>query len=377
MKQRNGRISNYQAGFSLIEIMIGLVIGMIVSVVIVNILSTFEGQKRTTTGTADAQTNGSIALYSISRELQMAGYPLIPATNSPLECTTLTFGGTGITSITPITVTDGVAAMGVSASDTITIRYGTSPMGGIPTQISGAPTGNAVPVQNSFGCRDGDITLVINGTTCAITSLASAIDVPRGVTDSTTVNLKDNSAIAAGVVASHANLACLGSWGAVTYAVNNGNLERNGTPSVAGIVNLQVQYGIAAAGLVNTNPNFNQVAQWVNAEGAWAAPILADRNRIKAIRIAVVARNDKLEGINVTNGCSGLDIPAPTGLCAWAGSATSPAPMINLSANDPSWARYRYRVFETMIPLRNVIWAKDTLSTPELLPPACQGPGCP
>ena len=32
----------------------------------------------------------------------------------------------------------------------------------------------------------------------------------------------------------------------------------------------------------------------------------------------------------------------------------------NLS-NDPDWAHYRYRVLETIVPLRNVIWARALL----------------
>jgi type IV pilus assembly protein PilW len=108
------------------------------------------------------------------------------------------------------------------------------------------------------------------------------------------------------------------------------------------------------------------VTQWVDATAAtgFATPTVANRNRIKAIRIAVVARNPKIEPASVnplpTNTCSSRILPSPTGLCAWAGTAASPAPAIDLSA-DASWQRYRYRVFETIIPLRNIIWSKDTL----------------
>ena len=56
-----------------------------------------------------------------------------------------------------------------------------------------------------------------------------------------------------------------------------------------------------------------------------------------------------------------LTAAAPTGLCAWEGSATSPAPAIGLSNGDANWNKYRYRVFQTIVPLRNVIWSKDTL----------------
>lgn len=344
MESSNKRSLFHQAGFTLVEIMVGLAIGMLATLVIMQVFTVFEAQKRVTTGTADAQTNGGIALYNIARELQIAGFPLIPVTDSALECTTLTFGATGITGISPVVITDGGAAAG--ASDTITLRYGNSLMGGIPTQITamGAPTANDATVSSNLGCQAGDITLITNGTTCAMSNATA-------VAGTTTVTLANTTAAIAG-----ANLACLGTWNEITYAVNNGNLERNGVPSVTGIVNLQAQYGISATA------SSNQVTQWVDASGGtWAAPpTVANRNRIKAIRIAVVARNAKMEAATVTATCSSTTAAAPAGLCAWAGSVASPAPTINLN-NDPNWARYRYRVFETIIPLRNVIWSKDTL----------------
>ena len=148
----------FQAGFTLVELMVGLAIGMLATVVIIQVISVFDAQRRTTTGSADAQTNGGIALHTIGREAQMAGYPLFPAADSPMECTTLTFGATGVTSINPFTITDGVAAAGVSASDTITIRYGSSPMGGVPSPIT-AMAGNVVTIGSNLGCNVNDITL--------------------------------------------------------------------------------------------------------------------------------------------------------------------------------------------------------------------------
>ena len=53
---------SHRSGFTLIEIMIGLVIGMLLTLVIIQVMSVFEAQTRTTSGTADAQTNGGIAL---------------------------------------------------------------------------------------------------------------------------------------------------------------------------------------------------------------------------------------------------------------------------------------------------------------------------
>lgn len=341
----------HQSGFTLVELMVGLAIGMLATVVIMQVFSVFESQKRVTTGTADAQTNGSIALYNIGRELQVAGYPLMPVTNSPLECATLAVNGVADTTppgnyirLSPVVITNGT-------SDTITLRYGSSLAGGIPTTI-GALSGSDVTVGSNQGCQAGDITLITNGTACALSS-ASA------VTGTATVTLAHTTGAAAG-----AELACLGTWNEVIYAVNNGNLERNGVPVVAGIVSIRAQYGISETA------SSNQVTRWVGTSGlTWSAPSVANRNRIKAVRIAVVARNAKMEGAAVTAACSSTTAAAPTGLCAWAGIpasagppavVASPAPAIDLSA-DPNWQRYRYRVFETIIPLRNMIWSRDTL----------------
>jgi type IV pilus assembly protein PilW len=372
MQPKGKRSLRYQSGFSLVEIMVGLGIGLLATVVIIQVLSVFEAQRRTTTGTADAQTSGGIALYTIGRELQMAGYPLMPVTDSALECTTLTVNGTVDTvpptqyvRLSPVTIANGVAAAGVSASDAITIRYGTAPFGGVPTPITipGAPGPNDETLGTNLGCQAGDISLITNGNACAMSSI-------NAVTGTTSVTLAN----AAGA-AINANLACMGAWNEVTYRASGGNLERcvlataianggtcnpaganaNFVPTLPGIVNLQAQYGIAATA------SSNVIIGWVNASGGtWAAPTVADRNRIKSVRIAVVARNAKLEPNAVTSACSSTTAAAPTGLCAWDGSAF-PAPAIDLSPGDPDWARYRYRVFETIIPLRNMIWAKDTL----------------
>lgn len=365
---RSTSLQKNQAGFSLVEIMVALAIGLLTTLVIMQVFSVFEGQKRSTTGSADAQTSGSVALYSIGRDLQMAGYGLLPLTDNPLECSpvpTIDTGAyadpvnpTGVRqdlNLSPIILTDGGAAAG--ASDRISIVYGSTTMGGIPTLIS-AMVGTTATVDNNLGCQVGDIVLAINGATCTATVVTGPSDiaiipVPSATPDTTHIVLLDAVNIAAG-----ADLACLGRWNRIAYAVNNGNLEANGTPTIAGIVNLQAQYGISGA------VNSNQIIQWVDASAApWnSAPLaIADRNRIKAIRVAVVARNGQYEKDVVSTACSSTTTAAPTGVCAWEGTAASPAPTINLS-NDAHWDHYRYRVFETIIPLRNMVWARESLS---------------
>ena len=367
--------SQPQAGFSLIEILVGLAIGLLATLVIMQVFSVFEGQKRTTTGSGDAQTNGSIAIYSIEHELKMSGYGLLPAaTDSPLGCTTLSAGSTGITSIAPVMITDGGTTPG--ASDSITIHYASTDSGGVPTQIGpvGLTGPNDLTVDNNMGCHVGDVALLVNGTTCNLTNVTGPTDiaVPPVISGASAVTTTVTvQSIPTGIAVGD-NLSCLGAWVTSIYRVNfnydptsatnsQAYMEKAtdplvaGDPVVADIVNIQAQYGIAATA------GSNQVTNWVDATGAtWASPTVADRNRIKSLRIAVVARNGLYEKNTVTGICTTAKGVINKGPCAWDDSNVDAAPKIDLS-NDPNWQHYRYRVFETIIPLRNTIWAWSTL----------------
>jgi type IV pilus assembly protein PilW len=146
------------------------------------------------------------------------------------------------------------------------------------------------------------------------------------------------------------------------YSVSNNKLQLESTninsnvpaPIVVmskDIVNLQAQYGVAAA----TPAGVQNVSNWVDAVGSWATPSNADIKRIKAVRIVLIARSGKKEATNVTSTCVN-NAGTNNGPCAWQDSAADPAPLIDLSS-DPDWQKYRYKVYQTVIPLRNVIWA--------------------
>ena len=173
------------------------------------------------------------------------------------------------------------------------------------------------------------------------------------------VNLSPNNA---GMVVGN-RLACIGQWNQYAFSVNNNALQRSvsnaaAAPVVADIVMIQAQYGISNA------VASNQITSWVDATGVWAAtaatPNLANRKLIKAVRVAVIARNSKIENQVVSTDCDSETSATPNGVCAWAGSATSPAPVVNLTGTA-NWDRYRYRVYETVIPLRNMVWSLKSL----------------
>jgi len=337
-------IRESELGFSLIELLVGLVIGMMVTLVIMQVFSVFEGQKRSTTGTADAQTNGNIALYNIQRDIQIAGFglPTFDKKNSPFKCIPSPTYDDPDTPIVedfdmfPITIIDGG-----SGSDQVTVRYGDTTTGGISTKIATNPTLPTISVDNNMGCKLNDVVMIVNGSTCAMTK-ASAISSP----DTTKITVApDVNGKVANAAKSGASLSCLGNWNSITYGVNNGGLVRNGELRVTEVVDIQAQYGVSDAA------SNNKVTTWVDATGGWSAGgLVNDRNRIKAVRVAIVARNGLLEKDNVTSN-------PPV---AWVGTVGSPAPIIDLTG-IPDWQRYRYRVYETIVPVRNMIWSKNTL----------------
>jgi type IV pilus assembly protein PilW len=375
-------------GFSLIELMVGMVIGLLATLVIMNVFDSFETQKRKTTGNSDAQTNGAIALYNLQRDVQSAGYglPVFSSEMSPFNCplnTTIDHDNNAASpqiGLTPVLITDGA---GQNGSDIISIRNGDSMKGGIAVNMEAGTSTNVVQADNNIGCTLNDIALTINQPSPGSRALGCSMTRVTGLTAPGVTPVRITLASTTNVAVGNA-LSCLGVWNELQYTVNMNQLTRSGSLTAAGvpdvtpipivtdIVNMQAQYGISdAPDFSLAEPYKNQITQWVNATGIWAntatTPSVENRNRIRAVRIAIVARNGLLENTNITNPCSSTTAAAPTGLCSWEGvpvggaiTVASPAPDINLTA-DANWQRYRYRVYQSIIPIKNIIWSRRAL----------------
>jgi len=352
-----------QVGFSLVELLVGLIIGLLATLVIMQVFSVFESQKRSTSGNADAQTNGSIALHSIQRDVQMAGYglpmPSADEDNASLNCNPLPAFDQDNDPATPdldvdifpLMIEDGGSADGVS--DIVTVRFSRTAMGAVPVKIINAANANAaigLAAENNIGCSDNDIVLISQGPLCRMTRIADANGDPDTLQN---ISLIGSTPVGA-PIAIGAKIACMGDWQDYRYEVLNNQLMLNGDLVVSEVVNMQAQYGLSATA------NSGVVTSWVNATGTWAAPTITERNRIKAIRIAVVARNGLLEKEVVTTSCTTVQGTVNNGPCAWDDTDFSAAPVIDLSA-EANWQNYRYKAFETIIPLRNMLWSKDVL----------------
>jgi type IV pilus assembly protein PilW len=130
---------------------------------------------------------------------------------------------------------------------------------------------------------------------------------------------------------------------------------------VEGIVALKAQYGFASGAF---NPATGlQVSQWsntmVNADGDPATGSAGDYQQVAAIRVAVVARSKVPEKPSATNGQCSASTAKPV-VFATASPANVTAVPVTVEVAQPgdsvSWKCYRYRVFETIIPIRNAGW---------------------
>lgn len=331
-----------QRGVGLIELMVAMVIGLLTTLVVMQVFSVFEGDKRTTTSGADAQTNGTVALYQIKREIANAGFglPILggadPDTNFPLSCDeNLSLGGVGLF---PIVLVDGASG----ASDSVWVRSGTSATGGVPIKVIDTAVGGdplSIGVNNSSACQKGDQLLLVSDATKVVSGSCGAGPTVDVVVSNTQIKLNSPSPV--GLNTSNSKIACVRGWSQTTYSVDpDKGLLSGANALVDGIVSIQAQYGLAAG------KNSNLVVQWVDPTGAYADPVsLANRQLIRAIRIAVVARSGLREKENVTSNA-----------LSWAGGAID---ISDLPGSEPQ--KFRYRIFETVIPLRNIIWTSNSL----------------
>jgi type IV pilus assembly protein PilW len=347
-------------GVTLVELLVAMVISLIAITAIFQVFSVFEGQKRTTMGGGEAQTNGALALFTLERELRQAGYGV--NSTDYLGCNTLVWDdttGTAFTlNFTPVQITQGAG----EAPDTLTVLYGNGEF--LPQAVSLIQTmandTNPFRVSNRFGFQEGDVVIAaetgLNCTVGQVNNLPSPLgqqdlvlhtsgnytDPLTGANTATRYNKPGGLGVAYTFNGRLFNLGQKPSYN--IYTVQNGQLavqQMLSAPSTAvttiydGIVQLQAQYGrdTNADGVIDVFDEF------VPATAADWATILA-------VRIGVVSRSGLYEKTEVS----------PATIKLWDDSAAAPTttgPVWTLTADE---RHYRYKVFQTVVPIRNMIW---------------------
>jgi type IV pilus assembly protein PilW len=336
-------------GFSLIEILVGLAIGLIGMIVMMQVFGVSEANKRTTTGGDDAQTAGAITLYTLQRDIRQAGFGI---TNIKLMgCNVQLRAGVTLNALAPVTINHASIPAGDATTDTLLMVAGSSNGAqegdAITTQpIANYPKNYTIQTPSAFTVGDqviaqpatANIPTICNLTmepVAAIDSANSIINVATGVAATANgfiYNLGQAPRILAYAIRNNVLTVCdfFANDCTLTTNVNNPAIW---VPIANNIVSLRAQYGrdTNAAPMNAVVDTYDQSTPTTHC--GWA--------RTFAIRLALVARNssfDKADAITTTDP-------------AWAGSANAP---ISISS-DTNWQHYRYKVFQTTVPIRNIV----------------------
>lgn len=377
-------------GFGLIEVMVAMVIALLGIIVMTQVFTLFEGRRRTTSGGDDAITTGALALNDLQRELQQSGWgmtsvqligclvqgqwgpsdaatptvltgptvslPLVPARINPrtidaatgLETTTALI--TGQDANTDVLLVMSGSTNGTVEGDIIISQASVTPPGYVMTspQVFN-PGDRVVPIPSQIQpvpCSQTLTPVVADPTQTTVmanpTPVAPTQQGPR------LFNLGPTIKVRVYAVRNRNLTVC-------DYGVNDcGSAALNGNtavwvPIASDIVSLRAEYGrdTNAAQMDAVADVWDQTMPVPTTPDPSKNTVPCGRLRASAIRLALVARSGQPEkapgGVHVT-----AAVPTWMGNVAINLEGTSP------DAAWPTWQDFRYKVFQTVVPLRNV-----------------------
>lgn len=386
-------------GFSLVELMVALVVGLLALLFATRLVVNGEINKDATIGGSDSMQNGMLALYWLSNDAAQSGWGL----NDTLVagCPTR-FTDTAGYALTPVTV-GGVASTPLAAviinanaagSDQISMYTGSSQSGVGSLKVTKNVAAGAVAITtalpNPFGFAPGDVLVIAPEPATALSSNCALLQMTglvAGDNTSITVNAGANfrfnppGGVPFAYAMGAARLFNLGPGTRLafhTWSLNNGVLmlrstDLNGSSAAPvsvtdNIVSIKGQYGFDTRAFANYDPapppsgNGMQVTQWSNAmidadaNGITGGP--GDWQRVVAVRLAVVARSKSAEKPDLSGQCTAT-IAQPVVFATKAPATVAALPVtvnVVVAGDTIDWKCYRYRVFETIVPIRNAQW---------------------
>jgi len=399
-------------GFTLVEIMIGLLIGVIGIVVIMETFAVSEGYKRTATTGSDAQTSGGIALYMLEREIRIAGYGMNQLMANGCTSVVAYNSAAGTSSamrFVPFEINPAGFPAGDANTDVLMVAYGTAGdfVTGVPANQA-SQAGDYTVAGNYDAYRAGDLVVAYQPPaavglqpSCAladITGVPGAAGNCNGASGSAGTNVLGHGVSAyensyqacnnatpihnspAGVrdasgvpvpaltQASGGQLFNLGGTPSVKiYAIRGGNLTMcdaiasdctnvaNYNVMVGGIVSLRAIYGQDT-----TVPMDGRIDQWSRAALATPAAVSATM----AVALEVTAKSPLKEKPSSGTVCDATTVASrPDKVQDWFGPSLAPndgtlgTGQIDLSTSAADWQCYRYKLFQSSVPLRNMIWS--------------------
>lgn len=346
--RRARRSASRQRGISLIELMVGVVIGLIAILVIYQTFAVAEGVKRQTISAGDAQRTGLVAMYLLGSELGNAGSGIMLNQDDLATCTDTKDVATTLRPFSVI-VTPGADD---DTPDSFVVNYSTARSVVTPSVFMSKTDalGTTYTVQSPTGFKAGDMVVGITGDGRCERKTITAVSAPDA--NGNVVLTHGGSTYEYLPTMRLINIGPATTTQRVRYDVTSGVLRSTdlvtagavAQPLSSSIMNMKLQYGIDTDGDGN-------VDTWTAATGDYAVDKVlaysgAELRRIKAVRIGMIVRSDE------------YDRDAPT--YAWTLFECTAQEKVDYTCPDPIKgtlpANYKYRAYETIVPLRNPMW---------------------
>jgi type IV pilus assembly protein PilW len=374
-----------QRGFTLIELMVAVVLGMALVLALTTVMIRHDSGKRTVVSANDLSLTSSYVSFSLDRELRSAGSGLTQDSRNTFGCLLrVARGGAQVlpraaafpapfagvpqqVRLAPLLIHAGA---GTGGSDVLAVVTGSAGLGEAPIQVQlGSATADNLRVANTVGLRGNDLVLVAeDGVGCMLQQVATPftggadqllsfggtytkaeIDslalVSFGATNTAFVSLLGNTT-------GNRPMLRLFGVGANDTLFSLDMLQLDGAdtaqPVVDGVADLRALYGVDTS-----VPADGVIDAWVapTAAGFTAANLtdgsLAAHDRlltILAVRVGMVLRSDRIE----------RDEVAPATLTLF---PDLPAALQHTHAIAADLRHQRFRTVEFTVPLRNVMIA--------------------
>jgi type IV pilus assembly protein PilW len=380
------RLRVAQTGMTLVEVMVGLAIGLIGMLVIFQTVSVWDARTRATTAGSDAQVTGTIAMYALERDLRLAGQGFGTAVAQEMGCQIAGFDQTASAPIgflmAPVIIVDHDAT---NQPDEIATLYGTSAYftaaqtysGGSAFSIgtfdrTGFKSGDLAVVANAGGAMPGSsdcqlVEITDNGTAADPKTLSfNLATYPHFYANGSNLPSRYNTAAGIGASFPSGRVFSLGPrprrnvWTIASGVLGHQDglhQETGFFPTAEGVIDMKAEYGY------DTTPDPAVVTTgWMKT-----LPVPTDWTQLRAIRVALLVRSRNFEkpAANATE--QNYIAPNPV----WhsnGGAVVTPFVMRNVDGtpdsfapgdtNPNNWRNYRYTVYEKVFPLRNVLWGQ-------------------
>ena len=395
MQRQTSRKS--QLGMSVVELMVAVVISLIGVLVIFQVFAVNEGVRRSTTGGSDEQTSGLLGLMLLERELRHAGFGI----NDPslVGCNMRVYDNMRAPTMQPdfaLAPVEIISNEGVDPKlpDVIVVTYGgvTQTTAAVPLVVPMDDPTEPIQLTFRFGFNNGDVMVVgqegMNCTLREVTGpyplLLGMVELEHGVGAFTNAYTKNSQTPRfnnpAGVpdlysnnVGKVMNLGPFPVRNEITVINNDPDPSRNNQlvgqnvwaqmagfqPLADQIVHLKAEYGMddgIANGTV-LRPVYNAGDNVVDKFTPVSPAAPADWRNVLSVRLAIVSRTNIIEKPIVGPGCDATpDWGTPEYPVRWARGPDAPQGRPIDVRMTPNWRCFKYRVYETTVPLRNMLW---------------------